>query len=921
MDKIIDGRVEMDHNKNTYNYSLGVMKKIKWFLFLFSFVLFLAPAMSHAQAQSYSPPIGRLLNISISSVNVNENSNTISGSFDVSSQENFAVPGIKYALLYYEGNFNDSSSFGTSPILLDEQSGGSFNIQANGTKTVKFSFTPKFSAPYENTLTIQLYDPDYNFIFQYNTLISLPSVQSPSYIIAPNSVMVYNGLNSFGSSDSPQFDLNTIASSMAVSFDIENTGIAGNVKLKTDTYSDNFPNLVSSNVLSSANTIPAGSIDNYKYLPYDSGVKNPGQYLVNMYLVDAQNPNVVLSNIASFRYIITGGNFVINSASFNKSSYKKGDSIWMDVNYTGYPYATSAIYQMKIQLFNNDNLVSAYSQNINSLPIAQGLSFEYGKAPFDIANPKAVISIYNGNNELATYTLISNAGLSKKNMVFTIAAVLTLIILALLYFLFKKMKKNKAVENGKKEQQIEGFISIKTILSVLSAILLLFAIGGASITQKAFAGWWSAISPYSTGTSRTPVGTYSLNINGTTYNNAANEFSVDGSTNGGTVSSVNANSAAGRALLSAGFQQSNGQVKISSYEASVGNAAIPSGSRVSYNGQDIASGRGVVSVTTTTSRNSGNSGGGSNWTPTRGGGGSNWTPNNPPIQAVIPTVNISVSPSSIYVGSSSVLSWRSSNATSCVGTGGWSGYQSISGALNVSPASTTTYSLTCYSSTNNQTSSSATLTVTPLTYALGVASNFGGMQIPGTVSGGTPYPYTPYQIIQNNQFTTTLSAPSITAFNGGLYVFSQWSNQGSDNMVNLGQVGSNNQTQVSVITGTEGLSSSCPKVTADYNSFYFNINPQASTSSSIAGKAISFMANPSTNIPAYLPSVQYQWNFGDGATSALENPTHSYNKISTFNVTLTATNVDAGQKLGSPVVATASVPIKIQYQQPVYREN
>ena len=55
-------------------------------------------------------------------------------------------------------------------------------------------------------------------------------------------------------------------------------------------------------------------------------------------------------------------------------------------------------------------------------------------------------------------------------------------------------------------------------------------------------------------------------------------------------------------------------------------------------------------------------------------------------------VNISATPSTIISGSAASLTWTSSNATSCVLNGGGVG---LNGGLNVSPTSTTTYTLTC----------------------------------------------------------------------------------------------------------------------------------------------------------------------------------------------------------------------------------
>src|SRR6185295_16049160 len=36
--------------------------------------------------------------------------------------------------------------------------------------------------------------------------------------------------------------------------------------------------------------------------------------------------------------------------------------------------------------------------------------------------------------------------------------------------------------------------------------------------------------------------------------------------------------------------------------------------------------------------------------------------------------------------------------------------------------------------------------------------------------------------------------------------------------------------------------------------------------------------------------ITYQWDFGDGATSSSQSPSHSYSSLGTYNVTLTVTN-------------------------------
>jgi Spherulation-specific family 4 len=82
-----------------------------------------------------------------------------------------------------------------------------------------------------------------------------------------------------------------------------------------------------------------------------------------------------------------------------------------------------------------------------------------------------------------------------------------------------------------------------------------------------------------------------------------------------------------------------------------------------------------------------------------------------PVPAT-PTVSLIATPASVVTGSSSTLTWSTTNATSCVGSGGWSGSQSTSGSLTTGALSASTgYTLTCTGSGGNA-SSTATVTVT-----------------------------------------------------------------------------------------------------------------------------------------------------------------------------------------------------------------
>ncbi|HEX5395377.1 MAG TPA: dockerin type I domain-containing protein [Candidatus Saccharimonadales bacterium] len=63
--------------------------------------------------------------------------------------------------------------------------------------------------------------------------------------------------------------------------------------------------------------------------------------------------------------------------------------------------------------------------------------------------------------------------------------------------------------------------------------------------------------------------------------------------------------------------------------------------------------------------------------------------------ATPPTVSLSANPTTITSGSSSSLSWSSTNATSCTASGAWTGSKATSGTQSVTPTATSTYTLSC----------------------------------------------------------------------------------------------------------------------------------------------------------------------------------------------------------------------------------
>lgn len=65
------------------------------------------------------------------------------------------------------------------------------------------------------------------------------------------------------------------------------------------------------------------------------------------------------------------------------------------------------------------------------------------------------------------------------------------------------------------------------------------------------------------------------------------------------------------------------------------------------------------------------------------------------VRDINPSVDLSVYPSTIYRGQTSVLTWTSNSVNSCYASNGWSGSKSTYGNETVAPTSTTTYTITC----------------------------------------------------------------------------------------------------------------------------------------------------------------------------------------------------------------------------------
>ena len=69
---------------------------------------------------------------------------------------------------------------------------------------------------------------------------------------------------------------------------------------------------------------------------------------------------------------------------------------------------------------------------------------------------------------------------------------------------------------------------------------------------------------------------------------------------------------------------------------------------------------------------------------------------------------------------------------------------------------------------------------------------------------------------------------------------------------------------------------------------------------------VAFIDSSLTN--AAYGAITYQWDFGDGSTSSLQTPTHSYSSLGTFNVTLNVTNGACSYQITKPVILIDEPP-------------
>jgi hypothetical protein len=217
---------------------------------------------------------------------------------------------------------------------------------------------------------------------------------------------------------------------------------------------------------------------------------------------------------------------------------------------------------------------------------------------------------------------------------------------------------------------------------------------------------------------------------------------------------------------------------------------------------------------------------------------------------VIPIATIVATPSVVASGDASSLTWSSTNATSCMASGGWSGAKAPSGSESTGTlAATTVYSLTCTGAGGAGNTASATVTlsnggvtVSPRIAALALSQT---QRFTASVAGGGAASWAVDGIAGGNSTVGIISA-------GGLYTAGTAAGTHTviaTSVANTSQSGS----AVAAVTDLAGMYTYHNDLARDgANSREYALTTATSTPSDLASSSVVRPTEPSTGSPCGL---------------------------------------------------------------------
>jgi hypothetical protein len=246
------------------------------------------------------------------------------------------------------------------------------------------------------------------------------------------------------------------------------------------------------------------------------------------------------------------------------------------------------------------------------------------------------------------------------------------------------------------------------------------------------------------------------------------------------------------------------------------------------------------------------------------------------VTAAAPTVSLVASPSTIASGSSSMLSWTSTNATSCTASGGWSGSQPMTGSQSTGALKANgTYGLTCTGSGGSATQS-ATVSVTSPAPTVTFAAS------PSTVASG-------------GNSTLTWSAANATSCTASGAWSGSMAASGSQSTGAL----TTSKTYGLTCTGAGGSASQSATVSVTQAAPAVTLSANPSTLSSGATSTLSWS---STNATSCIASG------GWGGSQAISGSTATPALTGTTKFTLTCTGAGGSATQSTTVTVSAAPP-------------